>query len=161
MRSYLEQLYMSEELSSDWTLFHKVIFPILWISVFGFGTLSLWFGFFDGQDSPPADMKWYFLFAWIIGSTYILWFSLRLKSVILVDNDLIVRDYFREIIIPISSVTEVRESRFMNPKVIRLSLYPESEFGSSIVFIPKLRFYNPFGQHPIAKQLKQITNQPT
>ncbi|MHB1050643.1 MAG: hypothetical protein ACYC09_11220 [Bacteroidota bacterium] len=151
---------MNEKLSSDWTLFYKVIFPILWISGFGFGTLLLWFGSFDQSNPPPPDMKWSFLFAWITGSSFILWFSLRLKNVILKDNSLIVKDYFNEIIIPISSVNDVRESRFMNPKVIKLSLYPESKFGSKIVFIPKLKFYNPFGQHPIAKQLKQISNQP-
>jgi len=151
---------MNEKLSSDWTVFYKVIFPLLWISGFGFGALLLWIGSFDQTNPPPADMKWTFLFVWITGSSFILWFALRLKSVMLKDKSLIVKDYFKETVIPILSVNDVRESRFMNPKVIKLSLYPESEFGDKVVFIPKLKFYNPFGQHPVVKQLKQLTNQP-
>ncbi len=151
---------MNEKLSSSWTLFYKLIFPIVWISGFGIGTIVLWLASFDPIKSPPSEMKWMFLFAWLTGSSFIIWFSLRLKHVTLTDKLLIVKGYFKEIEVPISSVNYVSESMFVNPKTIKLSIYPESEFGSTIVFMPKVKLYNPFKQHPITKQLMQLSNQP-
>jgi hypothetical protein len=150
---------MIEKLSSSWTFFYKVVFPIIWISGFGIGTLVLWLGKFDQPQPPPAEMKWTFLIAWLVGSGIILWIALRLKTVTLNGDRLIIENYSQEDKVPLSSINSISETRFINPKMIKLNLYPPCVFGEKIVFIPKFKFYNPFGQHPIVKQLKELTNQ--
>jgi hypothetical protein len=150
---------MMEKLSSSWTFFYKIVFPIIWISGFGIGTLTLWLGKFDQQPPPPIEMKWLFLIAWLVGSGSILWFALRLKTVTLNGDRLIIKNYGQEDTIPLSSINGISGTRFINPKTIKLNLYPPCVFGEKVVFIPKTSFYNPFGQHPIVKQLKELTNQ--
>lgn len=70
-------------LSSAQTFWMKFVFPTIWISMFGLGTLALFLGALRGPDnSPPPDgMKWGFLAAWIAGTAFIYWASARLKRV--------------------------------------------------------------------------------
>jgi len=150
---------MIEKLSSSWTFYYKVVFPIVWISGFGIGTLLLWLGKFDQPETAPAEMKWLFLFGWLVGSGFILRLALRLKTVTLNGDTLIIKNYSQVDKVPLSSINGISETRLMNPKMIKLNLYPPCVFGEKVVFIPKLKFHNPFGQHPIVKQLKELTNQ--
>jgi len=34
--------YVIERLSSSWTTYYKVAFPLIWIGGFGLGTFALW-----------------------------------------------------------------------------------------------------------------------
>jgi hypothetical protein len=150
---------MIEKLSSSWTIFYKIVFPIIWISGFGIGTLLLWLVKFEQPQVPPAEIKWMFLIIWLVGSGFILWIALRLKTVTLNGNALIIKNYGQEDTVQLSSINGISETRLINPKMIKLSFYPPCVFGEKVFFIPKSKFYNPFGQHPIVKQLKELTNQ--
>ena len=75
----------------------KVIFPALWISMWGFGTLMMFLSRVQGSGEPP---KWIFLFAWVAGTAFIYWSCIRLKEVSADDNYLYVSNYLKEISIP-------------------------------------------------------------
>ena len=79
----------------------KVIFPVLWITGFGLGTLAMFLGGYDGEAEPP---KWAFLFAWIAGSAFISWGCIRLKEVSVDDNYLYISNYIKEARVPLSMV---------------------------------------------------------
>jgi len=146
---------MNEKLSSSTTNIQKIVFPVIWISAFTFANIMLWFGSDSFTKAPPTEMKWMFLFGLFVGTIFLIWHSRRLKHVELNGDMLIVKDYRREIEIPLRNINEVKETWFSNPKLIKLSIYPECEFGDKIVFIPKTKMHIPFGQHPIVKLLKE------
>jgi hypothetical protein len=150
---------MAEKLSSCWTFIYKIVFPVIWISAFGIGTLMLWLGEFDQPQSPSMEVKWGFLFTWLAGSSLILWLALHLKTVALKGDTLLIKNYSREDTVTLSSINRISETRFINPKTIKLNLYSPCVFGEKVVFIPKFKFYNPFDQHPIVKLLKELTHQ--
>lgn len=151
---------MEEKLSSSATFYYKVIFPTLWIGMFGLGTLGLWLGIFNQPTLPPLEIKYIFLIAWIIGSSFILSLALRLKSVSLMGDYLVIKNFNRTIQAPIRNMKKISESRFINPKTISLTFYPPSEFGEKISFIPKAKYrltLNPFSEHPIVTKLRELT----
>jgi hypothetical protein len=89
-------------LSSAWTFWTKFVFPAVWISGFGTGTILLWLGRFHGRNNalPPPQEKFLFLAMWILGSTFILWASAGLKRVRIDERQLYVSNYVKEIHIP-------------------------------------------------------------
>jgi hypothetical protein len=143
-------------LSSRWTLFHKVIFPVAWIGLFLVGTVLLFLAPTDaGSDGRP--LKWVFVVITVAGAWLILSLALPLKHVDLGPASFFVQDRSREIEIPFTAVARVTGSRFVNPPRITLHLRQPCEFGDRIVFLPPLRFVRGFKSHPLVKELEQLT----
>jgi hypothetical protein len=144
-------------LSSAQTFVLKYVFPPLWIGGFGAGTLALWLGAMhsrNGMPLPPV-MKWAFLVGWCAGTTFIVWFCRQLKRVRLMGGVLYVSNYWREVAIPLGMVDRVSEIRWINVHPVSLHLRRSSEFGDSIMFIPKTRFFG-FSAHPVVAEIEQL-----
>lgn len=131
----------------------KVIFPLLWIPLFGFGTLTMFTGGFQGADASP---KWMFLFGWIAGSVFIYWSCVRLKEVSADENFLYVSNYLKEVSIPLSEIYDVTENVWLNIHPVTIHLKSPSEFGAKIVFMPKVRVFAFFSSHPVVDELKEL-----
>ena len=99
-----------------------------------------------------------FIFVWLIGSIFLLWFALRLKFVSLDEEYLYVRNFSKEIQVPLSQVESVDESFLSNPKQITLLLSSPSEFGSKIVFVPPQQWFGQMRKHPLVSELRQKIN---
>ena len=86
-------------ISSDLTFLMKFVFPAIWISMFGMGTLGLFFGAFHGQkdQAPPEFMRWQFLGVLIAGSIFIWWACARLKKVRIGSDAIYVSNFLQEI----------------------------------------------------------------
>jgi hypothetical protein len=136
----------------------KIIFPAVWIPLFGFGALAL---FFDGAGDPNAPPKWVFLFMWIVGSAFIYWSCVRLKEVSVDDNFLYVSNYLKEIAIPLSEIDDVTENVWVNIHPVTIHLRSPSEFGDKIVFMPTVRFFAFFSSHPVINELKALARSRT
>ncbi len=151
---------MSERrLSSGSTFLAKFVFPVLWISGFGFGAVQPWFGGFHGANNspPPPELKFVFPLIWIIGSAFILRANAGLKRVSLDGRRLLVSNYLREIRIPLDAVVDVRQNRWLNTRPITIYLREPTEFGDRVTFIPKSRFSILFWRiDPIVMELKQL-----
>jgi hypothetical protein len=108
------------DLSSAWTFWAKFVFPLVWISGFGLGTIFLWFDDFHGSNNaiPPPEMKFVFLATWILGSVFILWTSAGLKRVRIDECQLYISNYFREACIPFSAIIDVKQNRWINSRPI-------------------------------------------
>jgi hypothetical protein len=143
--------------SSAWTFWAKCLFPTIWISVFGFGTIGLWSGGFVGRNNamPPPQMKFVFLGVWIFGTTAILWANAGLKRVRVDERQLYVSNYVHEIYIPFSSIADVRQNRWLNSRPITIYFKDATEFGDKVRFIPKQRIQF-WRIDPVVNELKQL-----
>jgi hypothetical protein len=146
-------------LSSAQTFWMKFVFPIIWISMFGLGTLGLFLGTFRGTDnSPPSGgMKWGFLAAWIAGTIFIYWGCARLKRVRIEDSAIYVSNYLKEIRIPFDAVADVTENRWINIHPVTIHLRSTTEFGDRITFMPKIRIFS-WRSHPVVAELRELAH---
>jgi hypothetical protein len=146
-------------LSSAQTFFMKFVFPTIWISMFGLGTLALFFGAFHGQGdtAPPAAMKWQFLAGWIAGSTFILWGCARLKKVRTDGTAIYVSNYLREVRIPFDAVRDVTENRWINIHPVTIHFRHSTPFGDRIVFMPRVRLFG-WRSHPVVSELRELAH---
>ena len=145
-------------LSSAWTFWGKFIFPAVWILGFGFGTLQLWLGnLVDGNSAlPPSQIKFVFLGVWILGTTFTLWTGAGLKRVRMDERQLHVSNYFREIHVPFSEITDVRQNRWINSRPITIYFRDATEFGGKVTFMPKWRIRLFWRTDPVVSELEQL-----
>ncbi len=143
-----------KRLSSRSTFFYKYIFPTIWITGFGIGALlfilrnNLW------QNGEWSG--WFIIFLWIAGSSIVMWFSLKIKKVSLVDKGFIVSNYKTEYYVGFRDVLNVEETRLWNPKLIKINLKRDFPFGDRIVFIAPYRLQLIFMNHPMVEELREI-----
>lgn len=144
-------------ISSSKTFLMKVIFPTIWISIFGMGTALLWFGGLHGKGGqlPPPEMKWVFLAVWLIGSTVILRLCGTLKKVSLGDGVIVVSNYRKEIRIPAGEILDVTENPWINIRPVTIRLRRTTEFGDTVVFMPKTQLGWPWREHAVLEELRK------
>ena len=149
---------MVRVLSSKQTFLMKWLFPVLWISLFGFGTLGLWSGAMHGNiGAPPADgVKWVFLAVWIAGTAFILWSGAGLKRVRVDEKSLYVSNYIREVSIPLGMISEITENRWINIHPVTIHFREITEFGQKITFMPYVRLFGLWSSHPVVAELKRL-----
>ena len=147
-------------LSSAQTFVMKFVFPIVWISGFGFGTLALWVGAINGPTShgAPPEMKWVFLGAWIAGTAFILWGCAGLKRVRMDRDFLYVSNFRREIVVPLSSIGSVTESRWISIHPVTIHLRVPTEFGDKVTFMPTARLFGFRSSHPVVNELRRAAS---
>jgi hypothetical protein len=146
-------------LSSAWTFLAKFVSPVLWISFFGLGTVLFWLGYLRDKNnaSPPPEMKFVMLVMWFVGSASFLWAYAGLKRVRIDGQHLLVSNYFREIRIPFSAVTDVSQNLWLNYRPVTIYFREATEFGDRATFMPKRRLSIRFWRtDPIVDELKQL-----
>jgi len=142
------------------TLLWKIVFPVFWISGFGYGTVGLWMGSLLEKDGtlPPAEMKWVALLWWVIGTPALLWSCVGLKHVRYDATHLYISNFLREIAVPLTQIVEVTESRminFNNLKPVTIHFRDATAFGHRITFLP-LGGIIVGRPHPIIAQLQRL-----
>jgi hypothetical protein len=150
---------MSEKISSSMTVYYKLLLPVLWITGFGFGTVTMWLGNFDQPPQQQIEPKYMFLIFFIIGSVFLLRDLVRLKTLTIENDELVIKNFTRVIRVPARQINRITESRLMRPKTISLTILPSCEFGEKITFIPKAKMQMTFKvltEHPIAKRLREL-----
>jgi hypothetical protein len=147
-------------LSSRQTFFVKIVLPAFWIGSFAAITITMFASDLD-LDPDAAFMKWIFLSATVAGTLFFWWIYMRLKRVRMDDNALYVSNYKTEITVPLSNVAEVTGRRWMNNQQVTIKFYSETEFGSHIVFMPRLRFSNLWSPHPVIGEIRDAVARAT
>ena len=149
---------MRRNLSSSWTFFYKVVLPVLWIGGFAVGTLSLFLVEPSSwSPSPPtAEMRWAFLGGTLLGSLFLYWFGMRLKTVALDGDVLVISDRGRDVLVPLRDVERVSGSVLMNPELIWLHFRRPTDFGTKVLFMPPLRFFGRYTRHPLVAELEAL-----
>ena len=148
-----------EDLSSDWTFIYKFLFAPLWIGGFGFGSIGMLIADIrSSHHNGPQDNPWFIFFIiFLFGATYLYWTCIRLKLV-RIDSDFIYISNFRkEIKVPLYQIKKVSEWRLDNSHPIFIYFTQTTEFGTSIVFMPKIRWFGFWSSHPVVDKIRQAS----
>jgi hypothetical protein len=105
--------------------------------------------------APTSEVR--VLGVWLLGSAFTLWANAGLKRVRLDGRQLFVSNYVREIRIPFSAITDVKQNRWLNSRPITIYFRDATELGDRATFIPKWRFRILFWRmDPVVDELKQL-----
>jgi hypothetical protein len=124
---------MAERLSSPSTFTYKVLFPFGWSGVFGLVTLLSLLG-------PEPDVNVPFLVIWLVGSVILLLTLAGLKRVDLDGDSLIISNYIRKIVVPVSDIEGVWQNHMDRQRPITIQFRHSTVFGRRIVVMPKFAF---------------------
>ena len=139
---------MNKTISSSMTVIYKFIFPSVWISGFGIGTLAML--------TTGNDMGWMFLAMWIAGSVFLAWGCFPLKRVQIDGSELLISNYRKTIRVQISQLQDVTENLLSNIHPVWIHFKTTTEFGNRIMFMPTVTFLI-FSSHPIVSELKTLS----
>jgi hypothetical protein len=145
---------MRERISSSWTFFYKTLFPLMWIITWVAVALGMWS---DRDGSPPvhaAEILLHLLIFGVGGTTFIRWFARRLHTVEIRGSHLYADDGRRSLTIPLYLIDEVGETRFWNPKMIKLRFADAVEEKRTVVFLAPFAVQIPFTDHPVVRRLR-------
>ncbi|HEY9690414.1 MAG TPA: hypothetical protein V6D46_10510 [Coleofasciculaceae cyanobacterium] len=118
----------------------KVIFPTLWITGFGLGTLAMWL-IPNVQKPAPLSIKVSFAIAWILGILLLYFTCIRLKSVELdeADRAVYIGNLRATARVPIALVDPLLVGSWGGrPPILTLRLKEPCRFGRSISFVPNI-----------------------
>jgi hypothetical protein len=141
---------LQKTLSSGWTYGMKFLFPVLWISGFGLGSLFLW-------SKAPADAvpPYGFFAAWLAVTAFILWTSVGLKRVRVDERRLYVSNYLREISVPFTAIADVKQNRWLRHRPVTIYFKEATGFGDRVTFMPKQRL-NFWSVDPTVSELRRL-----
>jgi hypothetical protein len=77
------------------------------------------------------------------------------------DRALYISNYVREIVVPLANVAEVSENRWINIHPVTLAFYTDTELGSRIVFMPKVRWFAFWSSHPVVEDIRRAVARAT
>lgn len=152
-------------LSSAQTALVKFVLPIFWVAVFGLMTLTMFLSPDTWRDDRGAPMdpsfRWFFFGGLIVGGAYLKWLCGPLKRVRMDDRSLYVSNYRDAIVIPLADVAEVTENRWWKHHPVTIHLHRETEFGTRIVFMPKVRWFAFWSSHPVVAEIRAAVDRAT
>ena len=125
---------METRLHSYETYLYKYLLPIMWVPWDGFRSLRR---AFPSTDPNSATMIRVAIILWCLTLPLVIWYALRLKTLVVTQDALRIGGYFSEVEVPFSNVTTVTHNWFAKNDTLRLN--PPSEFGDKILFIARRR----------------------
>ena len=144
---------MTRKISSRWTSFYKIGFPLLFLSGIAFQSYIFATRLHHTENQAP--------FFAIMGISYfasailIIWIARFYKHVELDQGGLNVSGYFGSDFIPFSRIESVEQSKWMNGRPVHIHLKESSMFGKKIAFQPRGTAAM-FAEHAIVKELRQL-----
>ncbi len=140
------------KISSRFTVFHKLVFPVFW---FGFLAVFVAIGIFGGALEMPLLFLFFPLLMALIGFILMKKLVWDLADEVYDDGEfLLVRKRSEEDRIALSNIMNVNATTYMNPSRITLKLVTPCKFGTEISFSPITAFtLNPFAKNQVAEDL--------
>jgi Bacterial PH domain len=132
-------------ISSAQTFIIKFILPFVIVAVLAFG-LRL-----AGNRVVPIFFP---VGALVAVSVY--WYYIRLKKVAIDTDGLVVSNYLREVRVPWRQIVDVSGSRWVNTRQVTITFNRDIGFGTSIIFMPKVRLLWPGQESPVAQELREL-----
>lgn len=140
---------MRIQLSSHLTFFYRGVFPVLAIVV---AAVMIPLAH-QSSDSSVSVLMAINLAIWIPYAAFVIWFTLRLRTVWIVGSDLVVDGPEGNRCIPLRQVARISESRFWTPKMIQLHIRSPNGVEERIVFLAPWALQLPFSDHPVVRLL--------
>lgn len=140
-------------ISTRMTFVQKFVTPLF---------IPLFFALVWWQGSAVRFDRTFDAFAVAAFAVSIVWYALVFwpaKVVRIDDNNLYVSNFMREATIPIADIESVSDFILSEPRRVSIKLKKPSEFGSTIIFLAKYRWYSGFDAHPIVDELTRLAAQ--
>src|SRR5580658_5200698 len=119
------------------TLFNKLLFPVVWLALISGVLLSVFVR--TGHLSIAGNARLLVVFV-LIGTAFMLWFSLRVQRVGYSGKELVISNYWREARIPFNQVETVEPVWWYRGRLVRIQLRSQSPFGQVVYYLPKWGF---------------------
>jgi len=144
----LKEIIMKQPISSRLTFIYKFVLPAFLIGGFTLGMIL--FTMNAGSLKPVIPML---VFLAVI--SFILYrLCMRLKKVEMDNECLYMSNYLREIQVRRDAIEKVTENRLLNTHPVTVYFKAPTDFGNSIVFMPRVKPFLFFASHPIVAELK-------
>lgn len=123
-------------LSSNWTLFLKIFFPILWGVFFGLITLTFWVSDRPSVGAMPINSFRLLMSSFFFTGMAVLYFSfIQLKRVEVDEHFLYVTNYKDTARYPFHNIEKVEEANYFLFKIYRVFFKEKGIFGKKVVFL--------------------------
>jgi Bacterial PH domain len=132
-------------ISSAQTFITKFILPVIIFAMLAFGV------HLAGSRVAPVLAP---LAVLVVFSIY--WYYVRLRKVSIDADGLVISNYLREIRVPWRDILQVSGSRWVSTRQVTVVFDRNTGFGTSIIFMPKMRILWPGQEHPIAQELRDL-----
>jgi hypothetical protein len=139
---------MVRTISSSVTFFYKYIFSAGIVIGFGVSTVTVFL------NPLRSAERWDVALTWVVGSLLVWWFSARIKRVRIDEKYLYISNYWKEVRVPLINVTQVRDNMWIDIHPVTIKLSISTSFGSSIVFIPRVRFSTLISARPAVVEIE-------
>ena len=77
------------------------------------------------------------------------------------DQALYISNYSKEIVVPLANVADVSENRWVNTHPVTIQFHSETEFGTHVKFMPKVRWFGGWSSHPVVEEIRMAVNRAT
>ena len=138
-------------ISSGATSFLKY-FPLLWLGLLGASIFMI------AQSGGVMDIA--IMVGMLALATAIVWllFWTLADEVAIEGTDLVVKKGQRRARFPVSNIERVGGIRWINPERITLTLRSPCELGRKISFMPPIRMFAMFSEHPVRGELERLAD---
>jgi hypothetical protein len=150
-------------ISSAQTLWVKLSGPIFFILGAVFFGGMFYFGLFPDisrllfPNGVSPFLVNLFSGLWTLFGLVSGWWGYRLKRVAVDGDSIYISDYFEEVKLPLSTILDVRQNRWIRQHTITIEFSAGTPWGHKIKFMPKIRFLVPgWFSHPIVGELKDM-----
>ena len=148
------ELTPKDRLSSSYTIFYKVVLPIIQFLTTGVFALIILLN--------DVQIGYVIIAVMIIFLFFSLRYSFPLKEVWLGHDHIIVKNFSQKITVPLYSIVSVKENKWFNPHFVVITLRSDTEFGQRIIFIPDRKAGDVFQflkDSKVTQRLKQTIEQ--
>jgi len=148
----------TQSISSGFTLFWKLVLPVMWIAFFGtfagFIVLSEDGAYLASGGVVTPELVRIIAFAFLLfGILFFYFLFMRLKRVDADENFLYVTNYFKTRRYPYHNIEKMKANRYLIFKPVTVYFKEAGVFGKKITFLSGKGFYEFLAQHPTIADL--------
>jgi hypothetical protein len=119
------------------TLLNKLVFPAIWLAlIIGVAGSAI---VRTGHISIASGFR-FIAVAFVAGTAFVLWLSMRLQRVGYAGKELVISNYWREARIPFEQVAAVEPVWWYRGRMVRVRFRSETPFGLVVYYLPKWGF---------------------
>jgi hypothetical protein len=95
----------------------------------------------------------------VLAAVFLYRSCIRIKRVAMDERWLYVSNYIREIRVPLEEINAVWDNRWIDGGLITVGFSRDTELGSRIAFIPRMRWWGSFRPHPVVAEIESASRQ--
>lgn len=122
--------------SSNWTLFLKIFFPVFWGVFFGLTTLAFLFSSEAYIGGMSINKFRLLMFSFFCTGMAVMYFSLMQLKRVEVDNDFVyISNYMKTARYPFHNIEKMEETSYLISKVVHIYFKTPGIFGKKSIFL--------------------------